>query len=316
MFIKIIIFILAVSLIANGTFLYKNSPKEKESVSAPEQYPLLSKRIFVENQNNIIINFIPLRTALNEYVEKQEDKVGVYFEYLPSGTSIGVNDKEEVKIVSWSKVPMSMSILKKIERKKLAFDDILTIEEKHLDQKFGTLWKRGAGTKLSVEELLRITLTESDNTAYNVLASQLTDQELNEVYAGLDIPLSQEEKGGEEIHLLVSPKNYSSVFRSLYLSSFLSKEHSSFLLNILTQTKFHDKLAAGVPDTVTVAHKIGVFEPLSSEQDIFTDCGIVYVPERPYVLCMFVRDSNEQAQNHMAYISKMVYEYIRMVKAE
>src|SRR3989344_2449297 len=69
-----------------------------------KQLPYLSKRIFTENPNDIAINFTYLRKTLNAYVGAQSGKVGVYFEYLPSGTSIGVNEKDEVKLSSLSKV--------------------------------------------------------------------------------------------------------------------------------------------------------------------------------------------------------------------
>lgn len=293
--------------------LKTEQPKQEAQKSAQEQYPLLSKRIFTDNQNDIIISFIPLREVLKDYVEKQEGKVGVYFEYLPSGTSIGVNDREEVKLASLSKVPLVMSILKKIERGHLSLNDMLVIERKDLDQEFGTLWQRGEGTRLSVEELIRLALTESDNTAYYVLADQLTSREIAEVYEGLDIPVGQE-KYEEKLFPLVSPKNYSSIFRSLYLSSFLSEKNSNYILNILTHTIFKDKIPAGVPENIPIAHKIGVFTQSENSKDLLIDCGIVYVPNRPYILCAFVKDTDEQAQKHISYISEMIYEYIKTVK--
>lgn len=308
--------LLLLSIAANSFFAYQFFTAAKSSVTEKqadlvdsEQFPYLSKRIFTESPNDIIVNFIPLRLTLKEYVEKQEGKVGVYFEYLPSGTSIGVNDRGEVKLASLSKVPLVMSIYKKIERGKMSKADTLTIKKEHLDQKFGTLWKRGEGTKLSVEELIQLTLVESDNTAYNALFDTLTLQEVNEVYDGLDIQLVENEG-----YLLVSPKSYSSIFRSLYLSSFLSKENSNLILQILTKTPFNDEIAAGVPSNIQVAHKIGVFETLDAIEDVFIDCGIIYVPNRPYILCVFVQDTNQQAQKHMSYISKMIYGYIVVVK--
>jgi beta-lactamase class A len=282
----------------------------------PSEYPLLSRRIFAKDQNDIIINFIPLREALKEYVGERGGKVGVYFEYLPSGISIGVNEKQEIKVVSLSKVPLVMSIFKKIERGKISLDDMLVIEEKHLDRGFGTLWQRGAGARVPIKELVRLALTESDNTAYRALFDQLTNQEVHEVYVGLDVSIERQQEGGL-FYPIISPKSYSSIFRSLYLSSFLTKNHSNYILETLTQSASKDKLAAGVPDTVKIAHKIGVFKKLDSpSQNLFVDCGIVYVPDRPYILCASVSDTDEEAKRHLSYISKMIYEYIVAVKGE
>ena len=316
---KIILLILSVSIITNGILGYKFFNTQFNTQDAQqilqERYPLLSKRIFIDNQNDILINFIPLRQALREYVGKQEGKVGVYFEYLPSGTSIGVNDREEIILASLSKVPVVIAILKKVERGQMSLADMLVVKKEHLNQEFGTLWKRGEGTRLSVAELIRLTLTESDNTASTVLRSQLQGQELNDVYKNLDISVTIRPKEDKE-NLRVSLKNYSSIFRSLYLSSSLSEENSNYILNLLTQTIFEDKIVAGVPDTIKVAHKIGVFEKSNAPQDVFIDCGIIYVPDRPYILCAFILDTDEQAQKHISYISKIIYDYIIAVKEE
>ncbi|MDQ5962918.1 MAG: beta-lactamase class [Patescibacteria group bacterium] len=309
----IFIALLTISAIAN-IWLVSTSPKKEEPspVDTTNQFPLLSKRIFIENPNDVILNFIPLRQAMREYVSAQNGKVGVYFEYLPSGVSIGVNEKEEVPIASLSKVPIAMSIMKKIEQGKIKLETPLTIEKKHLDKKFGTLWKKGEGTVLSVEEFIRYSLVESDNTANDILFDQLTTNEINAVYENFDIDVNTKDEVQK-----ISPKSYSSIFRSLFLSSYLLEEHSSYILNTLTRTNFNDKIPAGIPPSVPVAHKIGVFQRLDNKQNVSTDCGIVYVPKRQYILCVFVETSDEEeATTHIKYLSNMIYQYITIVQKE
>lgn len=312
---KIIISLLCISLLINGALLYEtNNSKTLQNNTLPDyqKYPLLSKRIFTESPNDIILNFIPLRQALNEYVSEQNGNVGVYFEYLPSGISIGVNDREEVALASLSKVPLAMSIVKKIERTKMTLGDTLVVKKDDLDTKFGDLWKRGEGTRLSVEDLIKLSLIESDNTAYNVLFNQLTGNEVNEVYDNLDIKVNTKEK-----IQLVSPKSYSSIFRSLYLSSFLSEKDSFYLLDMLTRSKFNNKIIAGVPAGTIVSHKIGILSRTDSKSDVFTDCGIIYIPQRPYILCVFVKNSSEEnSAKKISYISNMIYKYVSMIKKD
>lgn len=312
---KLIYLLVTFNIVLLGLVLFLLVINNNRSSDESSSYPYLSKRIFVNNQNDILINFIPLRTAMREYVGQQNGNVAVYFEYLPSGISIGVNDREEVKLASLSKVPLAMAIYKKIERGKMSPSDVLTIEKKHLDQGFGTLWKRGAGARLTVSELVRLMLSESDNTAYNVLYNQLSYKQISEVYDGLDIPIGKENAGGE-VYPLVSPKNFSSIFRSLYLSSYLYESGSNEILDILTKTIFKDRLPAGVPSDIKVAHKIGVFELLNSADKTYSDCGIIYVPRRPYILCIMDKSGQEKSREHMAWLSKMVYGYIISVKTE
>src|SRR3989338_7046252 len=74
-----------------------NNPAESKDAAT---YTYLSKRIFAEKQNDILVHFVPLRAAISEYISKQKDEIGLYFEYLPSGTSIGINDRMAVRFAS------------------------------------------------------------------------------------------------------------------------------------------------------------------------------------------------------------------------
>lgn len=292
-------------LTINGFLLSKNN----SSVGYSKQYPYLSKRIFTENQNDILINFTPLRQAMRDYVSKQNDKIGVYFEYLPSGTSIGVNDQMEVRIASLIKIPIVIAAYKKIEEGKLDLNKSMTIDQDDLDQSFGQLWQRGAGAKLTVDKAVNLMLVESDNTAARVLTDELPEFAIESVFDSLDIP-----KEREDSIAVISPKSYTSILRSLYLSSSLSRDNSNRILEILTKTNFTDKLPAGVPEEVKVAHKIGIHDQ-NSEHPVYSDCGIVYIPNRPYSLCIMTKDVDENtSRQHIRLLSKMVYGYVASVR--
>lgn len=306
---KILFFSLIISISINAILsiilarIQNAPPKETKS----NTYQFLSKRIFSEDQNDIIINFVPLRTALREYLKEQKEEIGVYFEYLPSGTSIGVNDQMEVRFASLIKLPVIMAVYKQIEQGALKKDTVLTISEENIHQGFGELWKKGAGTKITVEEAIMLALIDSDNTALRVLVSSLPQGAIEHVFENLDITIDTGQG-----YPIISPKNYSSILRSLYLSSYLEFNHSNEILNILTKTNFNDKLPAGVNPEVKVAHKIGTFE-IGEGESVFSDCGIIYVPNRPYALCIMVTSDEDASRTHMVHISKMVYGYIQRV---
>lgn len=281
---------------------------QDDAVQQQQKYPLLSKRIFSENQNDILINFTPLRTALREYVGKQNEQIGVYFEYLPSGTSIGVNDQMEVRLASLIKVPTVMAVYKDIEAGNLSLNTAVTMQKEDIDQRFGNLWRRGVGTRLTIRETININLVESDNTATRILVRHLSEGAIDAVFDSLDLP--KERENGAAV---ISPKSYASILRSLYLSSYLDRQHSNEILDILTRTNFTDQIPAGVPNGIKVAHKIGIFEG-ASQQPVHNDCGIVYAPSRPYTLCVMVPGSEATARKHAQYLSKMVYGYIEKVE--
>ena len=144
-----------------------------------------------------------------------------------------------------------------------------------------------------------------------MLLDALPKNALDDVADYLDIP-----KEKQENFIVISPKNYSSILRSLYLSSYLQESSSSEIIDILTKTTFNDKLPAGVESRVKVAHKVGVYTNPKVTVPTFSDCGIVYVPQRPYILCIMTNTSEENARRHMTDISKMIYDYVSSVNKD
>jgi len=275
---------------------------KKES---PTTLPYLAPRIFAENQNDVLINFIDLREKLRAYVEPIPIRIGVYFEYLPSGTSIGINEKEEFLLASLLKVPLSIAAYEAITRGTFQENTVLTLDKSNLDPNYGTLWQSGPGFKLTLAEAIHIMLKKSDNTAARVIFDKLPSGAVENIFDQLDIP-----KVVDKNEPIVTPKNYSSILKSLYLSSILPKNYSSKLLTILTQTDFNDRMVAGIPRGVPVAHKIGVHTYPNLDQSIYTDCGIVYAPQRPFILCIMTQSSEDKAFKYMREIANIVYTYV------
>jgi len=281
-----------------------------QTTSPADPYPFLSPRIFSDNQNDILINFIPLRNKLNEYMSKKGNSYGLYFEYLPSGNSIGINEKKEFVFASLLKVPLVMGVYHQIELGKIYPTQVLTIRKENIDQYFGDLWKRGIGTQITLIDAIRLTLTKSDNTAKSLLYYAVPAGTIEDVFDSLDIP-----KSINSNQTVVTPKNYSSILKSLYLSSYDNVKNSNEILNFMTQSSFNDKIVAGIPDNIKVAHKIGVYEPNDIYKSIYTDCGIVYVPKRPYIICAMAQSDEASAKIFMADVSKMIYDYIKVANS-
>jgi beta-lactamase class A len=299
---RIGIIIVAVgSIIVNGILVFRLFQSDR-TISLRQKYSLLAPRILTEQPTDTLINFLPLRTTLREYVAPFGENFAFYFEYLPTGTSIGVNEKLDFTAASLIKVPTVMAYYRQMEKRGFSIvGQSIKLEERHIDKGSGALWKRGIGAIVTLDEAVRLALVDSDNTATYVIADALDQDSFDEVYEGLDIDFVK-----KDANINISPKSYTSILKALYFSAILSKEHSQEILSMLSQTRFSDKLVAGVPGSITVAHKIGIV----SDKNVFHDCGIVYAPSRPYALCMFSQAPEDLTRGRMRDVSRMVYEYV------
>ncbi len=310
---RFFIFLFLASIAANllliGCYFYFHTdsrlPVKNEGTfnNLEQQFPLLSKRTLFDLPQDTLINFLDLRKQIRVETEKYKDEIGLYFEYLPTGTNINVSSNTEYHAASLFKVPVVMAYYHFQERTGIKDKDTV-IKYSELDNEFGDLWKKGAGYPIKLSEAVRLALEKSDNTAAKVVANNITDQDFAPVYNGLDIELEADNEGA-----IVTAKGYSSILKALYFASVINREDSHRILQYLANTPFNDKLAAPIPKNVTVAHKIGNFID-DDGVDVYNDCGIVYVPRRPYLLCMLSKSDEVVARERMQKLSKMVYDFV------
>lgn len=304
---KILLGITVVSLLVNSilglSFLFNKKDEHGSRPNSSEEYSLLSKRIFVENPNDIILNFIPLRTAVQRYLDQTGLVHSFFFEYLPSGTSIRSDEDTQLAGASLLKLPTIISLYKATETKNISLDQEVVIKQDWIDNSFGNLWRKGVGTKITLREASRLALVESDNTAIKIIRGTLgtiiTDNET--VLAELDVNFPYTIDGQSR----VSARDYAAVLRCLYLSCYLKPDNSQEILERLTESPSFGRIGSGIPDNVPVAHKIGVFG-----SEVQSDCGIVYVPNRPYLLCIIIKAPSSEADQHMAKISELIFSYM------
>ena len=305
----IFIVVIVVLLVSLGTNFYlwttnqqlrSATKREKEYQASIIKYPHISRRVLQDLPIDVLINFLPLRTKLREKVVEYNDNLAIYFEYLPTGISIGIHEKDEFYAASLFKLPVVMAYFRGKERNDIDSDKKVKLTKDTIDDRFGNLWMKGEGYEIGLEEAAKLALVESDNTAAKALGPYITEQNFKDVYDAVDIDLHITDKGA-----VMTPKHYSSILKSLYFTSVLNNENSETILSYLIMSAFKDKLVAGVPEEIEVAHKIGVID-----ENSYMDCGIVYVSRRQHILCMVSKGTEDEARTRMSTVSKIVYDYV------
>lgn len=121
--------------------------------------------------------------------------------------------------------------------------------------------------------------------------------------------------GAEDKNDFVSVREYSSMFRLLFNATYLSKDKSNQLLGMMSKSNYTGGLVTGVPATVKVAHKFGerAFDNSTTRQ--LHDCGIVYLPGSPYLLCVMTRGNDfNEPKTVISDVSGIVYSKMSAVK--
>lgn len=273
------------------------------------KYPLLAKRIQIDNPNKSVINFVPLRkqleTAIKGYKSSNENPA-LYFEYLPTGTYIDIGTNNDAVAASLMKLPNVMNLYRLAELGQVNLDEEISLKKEWLNSEYGTLYLKGEGYKITLRELARLTLKDSDNTGQLAIGSyvlKFMDDEKS-VLSALDISYESEDSR----RLIINPYSYSSILKCLYLSCFLERQDSQEILSYMSESIFNDRLTRYTPASLLFAHKIGTYT-----NDTQSDCGIAYPENKNYVLCIMVKGSDPEASKIISELSKMVYDYVASI---
>jgi beta-lactamase class A len=309
--IHVIAFLIVTNILLAGAVLMIQSTKC--STASDSDYSLLSEKIawmnaheFIEAQRNLTVSYLPLREDAERYIDAHNlaGRYSIYFEDLTTGAWMGIDEKETFLPASLLKLPCMVAILKKVEVGDLSLDRRVTITSDMLDSDSGTFFNVGAGYNSTVRELLEVLIKQSDNTALRALDSLLTEDEYNNAMLALGYPAY---KPG--YYTMISPKQYANGMRSLYFSSYLHRSFSQLALSILASTDYDTQLTRPLPKDIRVAHKYGAYV----DGGYFHDCGIVYVPKRPYILCVMSHGSSaEESDTAISDISLMAYDYMNV----
>lgn len=271
-----------------------------------QRYDKLARSVFLDNPSHKTVDFRALQQEIEAYSADRGmgDNLSLYFEYLPTGSSIGINDNTQLIGASLLKLPLAMSMFRASEQGRVNLNSTVSLKQDWLNDRFGKLYKKGAGHKISLRDAIKESIVNSDNTAALLLfdqISQIQGTSSPDLLGFIDANYSENSKH----EVLIDSRSYGSILKCLYYACFINNDDSQELLTLLSQSTATDRLVRHIPDSVDVAHKIGTFD-LSTQ----SDCGIFYVEKRNYVLCIMVTGSDPAASVAIADLSKIVYDYI------
>lgn len=137
----------------------------------------------------------------------------------------------------------------------------------------------------------------SDNAAFNQLIRILSEEKIQATIDALgmkDTSLARNDTTSADIGLF---------FEELWEGGVVSEAYRDEMLGFLTQTEHEERIPAGIPADVRVAHKIG------TEIGSFSDAGIVFGP-KPFILVLISKNARESEANQvLSQLAKIVWEF-------
>ena len=264
--------------------------------------------------------FTDIKEDIVSYLADEEKKGNLYdysFYFRDIGTSFwfGANEATTFFPASLFKLPIALAVYKEGENDPTFLKRIVVytqdLSNANTSVQENSQTALVVGKTYSIEGLVEMMLTTSDNGAKDLLLGQLNKTYLNQLFevVALIDPLTVRTYE-------ISSQKYALFLRVLYGSSYLNEEHSELILKILSKSTFDQGLIAGVPGNVPIAHKYGAYEfeeEINGEKVLaqqLHDCGIVYHAEKPYIFCFMTKGKDAATLYQIiSHMSKMIYDY-------
>lgn len=240
------------------------------------------------------------------------NNVSVYsYDGNPANT-ISINSDKQWLPASTVKTFVAMYAYDQIDKGNLNLDDQVLVQAKNVvptELVTDELPTLNEGEYVTVDRLIRQMITQSDNTAYNVLLDVLDRRSVTDYIHSLGLKNSavgsklnlddsqlQDEQNAPGYGInTTTASDYSLAFRLINDGKIPG---AGDLLSVFSQQKINNMIPFYLPKSVRVAHKTGDLDPL------YHDGGIIMSPNRRYILSVFTNIGDPKV---VAHISDLIY---------
>lgn len=209
----------------------------------------------------------------------------VYVWDYETGNYADINADEIFPTASIIKLPVLVELFRSIEKNQLTIYDEMPLTEYYRSEGSGSLQFKAANSTYTIDKLARMMITESDNSATNMLMARLgsmTDINsalrqwgLKHTYVQTWLP----DLGGTNHS---TARDMAQILYNIDNPNFLSNESREKIFDYMGHVHNNRLIAAGLPAGATFLHKTGDIGKMLG------DAGIVYAPNgKKYIVVIF-----------------------------
>lgn len=286
----------------------------------------LSHRSAIKNNTPTPVTDI-LTDSISQIVSACPGEIGVAI-IINNTDTVTVNNKSIYPMMSVFKVHQALALCNDFDNKGLSLDTLIKINRNELNPNtWSPMMKDHPESEilLTVKDLLRYTLAQSDNNASNLLFNDMVDVARTDSFIATLIPrtdfkiaYTEEEMAADHNKAYsnyTSPLGAAILMNRLFTDSLVSDEKQGFIKKTLSECKTGtDRISAPLLDKkgVVIAHKTGSgFVNENGVLAAHNDVAYICLPNNvSYTLSVFVKDfkgNESQASECISHISKSVY---------
>lgn len=285
--------------IANDWFLGKRSLKGAETKKAL-MTPLKEGRELSALENDI------------RYIASAYPTIhpSVYVWDYETGNFADINANEIFSTASIIKIPVLVQLFRSIEKNQLTIYDEMILTDYYKAEGSGDLQFKAENSKYSIDKLARIMITDSDNSATNMLMAKIGSMtDVNSALRQWGLKHTQVQTwlpdlGGTNQS---TARDMATILYNIENPNFLSTSSQEKIFDYMGHVHNNRLIAAGLPQGADFLHKTGDIGIMLG------DAGIVYTTNgKKYIVVIFVNRPYDapQGKEFIVKASETIYNYM------
>lgn len=237
-------------------------------------------------------------------------KPSIYVWDYESGKYADINAQKVYPTASIIKIPVLIQLFKAIEMGMIKLDDKIAMTEYYKSEGSGSLQFKGVNSVYTVDDLARVMITESDNSATNMLMDATGG--MNAMNQSLRKWGMKETRVNDWLPDLqgtnvTTSKEMAAMLYNIDNPNFLTLNSREKIVDYMSHVHNNRLIQAGLPASAIFIHKTGDIGKMLG------DAGIVYTPNgKKYIVVMLVNRpyNSPLGKDFIVKASSLVYNYM------
>lgn len=268
-----------------------------------------------------------LQTKFKQIADSLRGNLGVSALHIETGASVSFNGNKRFPMQSVYKFPIAMVMLRQVEEGVFSLDDTIKIDKREYIPKAGHSPIRNKfpnGAKLTIREILKYNVAQSDGTACDVLLRLLggthTVQTKIHDLGVTNIAIATTEMiqvANDTIQYQnwSTPEAMNALLKIFHEGEYLSESSSELLSAYMSVSNkwFDSRIKGLLPKNTNVVHKTGTARTYNGLTRATNDAGIITLPDGTHLaITVYVSDaydSQEKREMTIAKASRAAFDY-------
>jgi len=274
---------------------------------------------------------LQLKKQLQEIIAQKNATVGISIKGITDKDTLSINGSLKMPMMSVFKFHIALAALHQVDKGKLRLDQKFFIKKDELHENTWSPMRDdypNGNIYLTLDQLLRYTVSHSDNNGCDILLKLLGGPEKVQDFISQqgikDITIKvneQQMRTWDNLYLnTTTPIATTLLLEKFYQGKILKKETSSYLYQIMVETSRGTTwMKAGLPQGTELAHRTGISN--TNEQNLraaMNDIGIVKLPNGHHftlsIYLMNITEKRVDSEKLIADITEATWKYFTSKK--